>query len=205
VEDESTRKPSGTSSSDLTGQPPTAGNVVNPIRIRDRIKELRRVRARDLLPNPLNWRRHPQSQAAALRGLLEQVGYADALLARELPDGRLELVDGHLRAQTTPDALVPVLILDLTEQEAKLVLLTLDPLASMAEAEAEQIRALLETVRTENVAVQELLEQGPARSCGLRCIAQSKMSPKFPSSEPTNSKPSGERWSDRSGRSIATG
>jgi ParB-like nuclease domain len=102
---------------------------------------LRRVRTRDLVPNPHNWRRHPESQTAALRGVLEEVGYADALLVRELPDGRLELIDGHLRAQTTPDALVPVLILDLNDQEAKLVLLTLDPLAGMAEAEAKQIKA----------------------------------------------------------------
>jgi hypothetical protein len=32
------------------------------MRIRDRIKELRRVPARDLLPNPKNWRSHPAAQ-----------------------------------------------------------------------------------------------------------------------------------------------
>jgi hypothetical protein len=61
---------------------------------RDRIKELRRVAARELVPNPRNWRRHPARQAAALRSVLEEVGYADALLARQLPDGRLMLIDG---------------------------------------------------------------------------------------------------------------
>ncbi len=50
--------------------------------IRDRVKELRRVRAKDLLENPKNWRSHPQAQAAALTGLLNEIGYADALLAR---------------------------------------------------------------------------------------------------------------------------
>ena len=49
--------------------------------IRDRIKELRRVKAKDLLPNFKNWRVHPKAQAAALRGLLSEIGYADALLA----------------------------------------------------------------------------------------------------------------------------
>jgi len=86
--------------------------------IRDRVKELRRVRAKDLVPNPKNWRVHPKAQASALRGLLAEVGYADALLARELPDGKLQLIDGHLRAETTPSAIVPVLILDVSEQEA---------------------------------------------------------------------------------------
>lgn len=75
--------------------------------VRDRVRELRRVRAGDLLSNPKNWRRHPKAQADALRGLLEEIGYADALLARELPDGRLMLVDGHLRRETTPDAQCP--------------------------------------------------------------------------------------------------
>jgi len=66
-----------------------AGSIDNAMRIRDRIKELRRVKAKDLLPNPKNWRRHPKEQAEALRGLLTEVGYADALLARELPGGKL--------------------------------------------------------------------------------------------------------------------
>ena len=73
--------------------------------IRDRIKELRRVSAGELVPKLRNWRRHPARQAAALRGLLEEIGYADALLARQLPDGHLMLIEGHLRAETTPDHL----------------------------------------------------------------------------------------------------
>src|SRR5262249_54477850 len=32
-----------------------------------------------------------------------ELGYCDAVLARELPDGTLELIDGHLRCSTTPD------------------------------------------------------------------------------------------------------
>lgn len=129
------------------------------LQIRDRIRELRRVPARELIPNPKNWRRHPKTQAAALRGLLEEIGYADALLARELPDGRLMLIDGHLRAETTPDLDLPVLILDLDESEADKLLLTLDPLASLAESDSERIGALLQTVRTDNAAVEELLRR----------------------------------------------
>jgi hypothetical protein len=109
--------------------------------IRDRVRELRRVKAKDLVPNPKNWRVHPKAQASALRGLLAEVGYADALIARELPDGKLQLIDGHLRAETTPNAMVPVLLLDVTEEEADKLLLTLDPLAGMAEADAGRIKA----------------------------------------------------------------
>jgi hypothetical protein len=120
------------------------------MRIRDRIKELRRVKAKDLLPNPKNWRRHPKAQAEALRGLLTEVGYADALLARELPGGKLMLIDGHLRAETTPDMMVPVLVVDVNEEEADKLLLTLDPLAGLAQADVERIKELLATVTTDS-------------------------------------------------------
>jgi ParB-like chromosome segregation protein Spo0J len=115
------------------------------------------VRARDLVPNPKNWRRHPKSQVDALRGLMNEVGFVDALLARELPDGRLMLIYGHLRAETLPAALLPVLLVDLTEEEADKVLLTLDPISAMARSDAGPIRALLETVRSDDEAVQNLL------------------------------------------------
>ncbi|HVL82614.1 MAG TPA: DNA modification methylase [Actinomycetota bacterium] len=113
--------------------------------IRDRILELRRVPAGQLEPNPRNWRRHPEAQSRAVRAVLEDVGYADALLARE-DDGRLVLIDGHLRAETTPDQEVPVLVLDVTEAEADKILATLDPLAAMAEPDPEALRELLEEV-----------------------------------------------------------
>ena len=128
--------------------------------IRDRIKELRRVRASELLPNPKNWRRHPKEQAAALRALLNEIGYADALLARELPDGRLMLIDGHLRADTTKQAIVPVLVLDdVTEEEADKILATLDPLAAMARTDEERMQELLAKLQFESPALGPLLER----------------------------------------------
>jgi hypothetical protein len=127
------------------------------MQIRDRIKDLRRVPASELKPHPLNWRTHPRSQQDALRGILSEIGYADALLARETSDGGLMLIDGHLRAETTPDALVPVLVLDVDEVEAAKILATLDPLAAMAQADAARLNRLLSEVATGNVALQELL------------------------------------------------
>jgi DNA modification methylase len=129
------------------------------MRIRDRIKEFRRVPASQLQPSPRNWRSHPQAQRDALTGLLAELGYCDALLARELADGTLELIDGHLRAETTPDMEVPVLVLDVTAEEAEKLLLTLDPLASLAEANADALTSLLASVDTDNEAVQALLTQ----------------------------------------------
>jgi len=127
------------------------------MKIRDRIRELRRVPASDLRPNPKNWRTHPQAQANALKGLLAEVGIADAVLARELDDGTLMLLDGHLRAETLGDELVPVLILDVNEAEGDKVLATLDPLAAMAEADAAKLDAILREVDTGSADVQQLL------------------------------------------------
>ena len=125
--------------------------------IRDRIKEFRRVLAKTLLPNPRNWRTHPSAQRDALKGILAEVGYADALLARETPAG-LMLVDGHLRAETTPDEMVPVLVLDLTDAEADKMLATLDPLAAMAGSADAALADLLAGVTTEDPAVRAMLD-----------------------------------------------
>lgn len=125
------------------------------MKIRDRIRELRRVPAKDLIPNPRNWRTHPESQRNALRGVLAEIGYADALLARETPDG-LVLIDGHLRAETTLDSEVPVLVLDVTAEEADKILLTLDPLAGLAESDRGALESLLKRVETDSEAVANL-------------------------------------------------
>lgn len=128
------------------------------MQIRDRIRELRRVPAAELLPNPRNWRTHPPRQRDALLAVLAEVGYADALLARETSDGRLMLIDGHLRAEATPQTVVPVLVLDVTEEEAAKLLATLDPLSALAGADSERLAELLSDVHTENAALGKLLE-----------------------------------------------
>jgi DNA modification methylase len=134
----------------------------------DRVVELVRVRAGELVENPKNWRRHPERQRAALRGLLREIGYADALLARRDGD-RLILIDGHLRKSLGDDQMVPVLVLDLDEREADTLLATLDPLAALAEADPGALASLLEDVETSSVAVLALLD-GLRRSAGLPLV-----------------------------------
>ncbi len=126
--------------------------------LRDRIKELRRVRAAELLPHPLNWRLHPPEQRAVLEALLREVGFANALLVRELPDGRLQLIDGHLRAETAPEMEVPVLVLDVDESEAEKLLATLDPVAALAAADAKAVAALRERISSQEVEVAAFLD-----------------------------------------------
>lgn len=128
------------------------------MKLRDRIIELRRVRAGDLLPNPRNWRTHPKSQQDALRGVPAEVGIADALIARETPAG-LMLLDGHLRAEDSPDTLWPVLVLDVNEAEADKLLATFDPLSAMAEADTAKLDELLREVETGSEALAAMLDE----------------------------------------------
>jgi hypothetical protein len=106
--------------------------------IRNRIKAHRRVRAGDLVPHEFNFRTHPELQRAAVAALYREVGFARSLLAYELPDGRLKLIDGHLRRDLDPDMEVEVEVLDINEEEARTLLLSIDPLAALAETQ-EQI------------------------------------------------------------------
>jgi DNA modification methylase len=126
--------------------------------IKNRIQEFRVVPKSMLLPNPKNWRTHPEAQRAALRGVLAEVGIADAVIARELPDGRLMLVDGHLRLEELPDD-VPTLVLDVNEAEADKLLASMDPLAAMAEADAAKLDELLRGVQTAEPALADMFTE----------------------------------------------
>src|SRR5206468_5211398 len=112
--------------------------------IRNRIKSHCRVRAGDLVPHELNFRLHPEHQKAALQALYTEVGFARSLLAYELPDGRLKLIDGHLRRDLDPDMEVDVEILDVTDEEARTLLLSIDPLAALAQTQEQLHQRLLE-------------------------------------------------------------
>jgi len=111
------------------------------MQIKNRITELRIVKASDLLPNPRNWRGHPEAQANALRAVLADVGFADAAIGRDTPEGVM-LIDGHLRTEVASDSDIPVLIVDLSKEEADKVLATHDPLASMAEIDSAALSEL---------------------------------------------------------------
>jgi len=143
--------------------------------IRDRVKQFVRVPASKVRPSPLNWRTHPKEQADALRGVLSSIGFAGAVLARELPDGSLEAIDGHLRLETMGAAEVPVLVTDLTESEAKTLLATYDPLGTMAGTNAAKLDELLRDVQTGNEAVAAMLTELATKAGILSDIGEAEL------------------------------
>jgi hypothetical protein len=68
------------------------------------------------------------------------------------------LIDGHLRAETLGVGEVPVIVLDVTEAEADTLLLFMDPLASMAKADAKLLDELLRSVQTSSQPLAAMLE-----------------------------------------------
>lgn len=114
------------------------------MQIRDRIKEFRRVPSGELMANPLNHRVHPDKQRKELRKVLKDIGFAGALLARE-QDGKLVLIDGHLRAEECKDAELPVLVLDVTEEEGNKILASFDAIGSMAKIDQKILDDLVST------------------------------------------------------------
>lgn len=101
---------------------------------------------------------HPAAQQEAMRGMLAEIGYADALLVRERDGGTLELIDGHLRAELSPASEVPVLVLDLDDNEAAQLLALHDPLAAMAATDQKLLDDLLAEVETRNEALRKQLD-----------------------------------------------
>src|SRR6516162_716547 len=124
--------------------------------IRNRIKSHRRVRAGDLVPHEWNFRLHPDLQKAALHAIYQEVGFARSLLAYELPDERLKLIDGHLRRDLDPDMEVEVEVLDVTDEEARKLLLSIDPLAQLADYDHTTLDRLRQLTTTESEALAEL-------------------------------------------------
>jgi D12 class N6 adenine-specific DNA methyltransferase len=113
----------------------------------------------ELAENPRNWRSHPPQQLAALTGAIAEVGWAGACLYNEAT-GRL--IDGHARKKVALEQgceRVPVLIGSWTEEQEAKILLTLDPLAAMADADTAKLDALLREVQTSNEDLASMLTE----------------------------------------------
>lgn len=93
-----------------------------------------------LQAHPQNWRRHPARQREAVARLLQEVGWAGALLYNERT-GRL--LDGHLRKELCRGQRVPVLVGSWSQQQERQILALLDPLTALAEPDAERWQELL--------------------------------------------------------------
>ena len=111
-----------------------------------------------LLANPKNWRTHPQFQQEALTGVLKEVGFVQRVIVNKRTG---YIVDGHARVMIalSENSEIPVLYVDLSEEEEALILATLDPIGTLAGVDDEQLRSLLDEVNTGDSALMQLLDK----------------------------------------------
>lgn len=112
-----------------------------------------------LLANPMNFRVHTGDQASALVGGLNTIGWVQNIVVNRTTG---HVVDGHLRirqAMARGEPMVPVVYVELDENEERIALATLDPIAAMARTDDDMLAELLAQVEVEDAALAEFLDE----------------------------------------------
>jgi len=114
----------------------------------------------DLLANPENWRIHPQFQQDALSDVLDRVGWVQNVIINTTTG---HLIDGHLRvklAMQREEKTIPVVYVELSEEEERLILTTIDPLSALAATDQDMIDSLINDIGdVEGEALNKLLAE----------------------------------------------
>ena len=129
-----------------------------PDRWRSRITGSGAVKVGEARPHALNFRIHPAHQSAALAASLDQVGWVQQVVVNTTTGN---MIDGHLRlelARQRGEFELPCLFVELSEDEERLVLASLDPIAAMAEADRATLQELLTSIQGEGEQVRGLPE-----------------------------------------------
>lgn len=101
-----------------------------------------------LLASPHNPRRHDRYQQEIMQELLEEVGVVQDVLVNRRTG---HLVDGHMRvmiAMRQGQPTIPVKYVDLTPEQEKVAIATLDAITGLAEASDTAFEELMESIET---------------------------------------------------------
>lgn len=133
------------------------GQAQPPAAIRSRIVGEGMEAPDQLLANPQNWRRHPKEQLQALEGMLDAVGWVQRVIVNRTTG---HLVDGHARVELAlkrDEPQVPVLYVELSADEERVVLAALDPIGGLASTDQAMLDELLNGVESGNDALDWML------------------------------------------------
>lgn len=133
---------------------------------RNRIVRHEDVDPKSLIPNPQNFKDHPDYQRLVMTGALEELGWLQSVIVN---DNTKHLIDGHMRVMLAIEKnqpTVPADFLDLTEEEERKALLTIDPIGSFAKESKQRLQALTESIKFNSDATRELA-LGIARKYGF--------------------------------------
>lgn len=124
---------------------------------RNRIVRHSKKSPKSLRANPRNWRTHPPEQRAAMVEMLDSVGYIQNVILNARTGN---LIDGHLRveiAMERGEKTIPVVEVDLTEEEEARVLAAYDPLSAMAKVDTDTLGDLLRSIDLGEGALDKML------------------------------------------------
>lgn len=113
----------------------------------------------ELLANPLNWRVHPKAQQQVLEAALNSIGWIQQVIVNRTTG---HMIDGHARVQIAlrrGEAKVPVVYVQLSADEERAALASLDPLAALAVTDPEALLAVTADLSTGNTAFDRFLAE----------------------------------------------
>ena len=125
---------------------------------RSRITGSGTLKVAEAKPHELNFRLHPAAQSQALAASLDNVGWVQQVVVNthhRPPDRR---PPARRAGRAARQAELPCVYVELSEDEERLILASLDPIAAMASADREKLQELLASIQSEDEAVRGLLE-----------------------------------------------
>lgn len=107
-------------------------------------------------PHPMNARVHPDAQKTAMNESLDRVGWIGAVTANVRTG---YLLDGHERREEAlaRGETIPIIWVDIPEEDEAFVLATFDPIAALAEYDGAILAELLELADIETVDLTAML------------------------------------------------
>jgi hypothetical protein len=124
--------------------------------------------------NPLNWRVHPKVQRATVEDSLDKIGWIQRTIINRTTG---HLIDGHLRvasAAARGETSIPVDYVELSLEEEKAALASLDPSSAMAVMDGEKLTELLTDFEFGGGALDAMFDELREQAEGSTLAAASK-------------------------------
>ena len=141
-----------------------------------------------LLANPQNHRLHPKHQQKVMAGALDEIGWIQDVIVNKTTG---HIVDGHLRVELAlreEETAVPVKYVELTPDQERKALATLDPISALADQDQDMLNELIGDIeRVDNLALAEYLgdlykeppEEGEEAEAARQSLAERFLIPPF--------------------------
>lgn len=123
---------------------------------RNRIVSYVQVNPSELAANTMNFRRHPHIQRMALRAAIDEVGYVIPVIVNK---NTMNIVDGHLRVELAIEqkiTSIPVIFLDVDQEEENKLLATIDPITQLATIDKLTLDELLGTIHSQSEIINQM-------------------------------------------------